>query len=434
MVWDGVRWVPDKNNVVRKRAQELPEIIRQEAADCADHSLAEALYKFAKTSGSSAAITNAMREAGPHLTMNVSEFDQHPLLLNLQNVTLDLERIDGEVPRTYEHSRADYLTQLIPHDWHFTAPRKQWCAFLERILPDPEVRAFVQRALGYSLLGLTREQCVFIAHGLGANGKSVLFNTVSMCMGSDYARHVDPLTFAKRHERNISNDLARLHNARLVIAAENAEGIHLDESLIKTVTGGEAIAARYLFKEHFEYRPQFKVWFMTNHLPVISGTDHAIWRRMYIIPFTTTIPESEQDRDLQEKLLREAEGILYWLVEGAIAYVQHGLKPPLAVRTATENYRTSLDAFRQFLAARVSADPAAICGKTEMYGAYQAWCKQGDMPPLSQRSFSARMSEANFGSRRGTAGKDFWVGASLTTPASDASDVSDASSKNSKGS
>ncbi len=328
--WDGRRWARDTLGVVRKMAQDVHTFVRAEAAAAENPQVADALWKHAKYTAKSSAITAFLRETEPMCAERAEVFDRIPDRVNCRNCTLDFSRIDGDLPHHGDHSSANYLTRLIPHDWHLGARRVAWENFLEDVLPDAEVRAFVQRALGYSLLGHTREQCFFILHGTGCNGKSVFLNTIKSVLGEDYARQADPECFMAGRGPTTRNDLARLQGVRFVTAVESGDGHRLDESLIKSITGGDAVQARFLYREYFEFVPQFKLWLATNHPPRIRGTDHAIWRRVMLVPFTVTIPGDRRDPALQDTLLREAEGILDWLVGRMRRVLQIWTRPAAA--------------------------------------------------------------------------------------------------------
>lgn len=206
----------------------------------------------------------------------------------------------------------------------------------------------MQKAVGYSLTGSTEEQCLFILHGTGANGKSTFLNTISTMLG-DYARQTPTDALLVKRGDGLSNDVARLHGARLVSAVEVEGGRRLAEAQVKQLTGGDLIAARFLYQEFFEFRPAFKLFLGVNHTPVIQGTDHGIWRRIHLVPFTVTIAKEDQDKRLGEKLRAERSGILRWAVEGGLAWQAEGLEPPLVVSMATEEYRAEMAILARFL-------------------------------------------------------------------------------------
>jgi putative DNA primase/helicase len=297
------------------------------------------------------------------------------------------------------------------------APCDRWKAFMADIFPDVELRSFIQRAVGYSLLGLTSEQCFFLCYGHGANGKSVFLNTLLRLFG-DYAAQVASTTFMAQSGDRIRADLARLRGVRFVSAIETGDGKRLDEAMVKAATGGEAIVAEHKYQAPFQFTPEFTLWLATNHRPRIQGTDYGIWRRVRLIPFTVTIPPEKQDRDLEQKLLREAEGILSWAVEGACLYLRDGLQAPEAVRVAVETYRTAEDSIGRFLADCTATGPTLQVAKGDLSKAYTSWAEREGEAPLSGKRLGLYIAERGFDEYRSGAAR-FWLGLGMQSGVND---------------
>jgi len=203
---------------------------------------------------------------------------------------------------------------------------------------------FMQRAVGYALTGDVGEQCLFVMWGTGANGKSTFVETLHALLG-DYAQKAEMRTLLHRDTDTVRNDLARLRGARLVSAVEIGRGKRLNEELVKELTGGDTITARFLVREYFEFRPEFKLFLAVNHKPQIHGTDEAIWRRVKLVPFNVYIPPEERDKALGGKLRAELPGILNWALEGCLEWQRGGLREPEEVIAATADYRREQDLF-----------------------------------------------------------------------------------------
>lgn len=373
----------------------------------------KALAEWARKSEAQARIlaTLSLAESEEGIPLLPEAFDRDPWLLNVANGTFDL--------RTFElrsHRREDLLSKLTPVEYDPAAKAPLWEAFLERILPDPELRSFVQRAAGYSLTGSTREQVLFLLYGTGANGKSVFLEILRALHGKGYAQQADFSTFLVKKNEGIPNDRAKLAGARFVSAIETDEGRRFAEALVKQMTGGDTLTARFLHHEFFDFQPEFKLWLAANHKPVIRGTDHAIWRRIRLIPFTVTIPDPEQDKDLPEKLRKELPGILAWAVEGCRSWQTFGLGTPEAVRSATDEYRTEMDLVGRFLDECTLRGPRCEVRATPLYEAFKRWCSETGEKEISQTALGKRLAERGLERTKDSQNRVVWRGIGLPVP------------------
>ena len=281
-----------------------------------------------------------------------------------------------------------------------------WERFLNEVFgEDAGLVEFVQRAIGYSLTGAVIEHVLIVLYGLGSNGKTTLIDALHALLGP-YAQHAPPdLLLARRGEHH-PTELATLAGARLVTAAETGEGRRLAESLVKQLTGGDPITARRMREDFWQFKPEFTLWLATNHKPQIRGTDHAIWRRIHLIPFNQTFHEPEtrkapqKDKTLPGQLREELTGILAWAVRGCLAWQKDGLKTPESVRQATEGYRLEQDVLAAFLEECCGVfDKRAEAGASELYEAYKRWCDHSGERAESQKSFGTRLRERGLTSR-----------------------------------
>ncbi|MEK7795533.1 MAG: phage/plasmid primase, P4 family [Candidatus Hydrogenedentota bacterium] len=420
--YDGTRWRLNDNGRVESMAASVGDWYRNEArrmvAERENDKLIKHVLAWARYCESERGVRAILKMSENALHAPIEDFDNDPHLVNCQNCTLDFSRLapGAEIPSHRDHCSADMLTRLIKAGWYMEAKRTSWESFLARIQPNEAIRRFLKRAIGYSLLGLTVEQVFFIAWGGGANGKTTLLNTILHAFGSDYALQCDPRSFMQTRPDAIRNDLADLRGVRLVTAIETSDGNRLDESLVKAATGGESLRVRRLYQEAFSYRPQFKLWMATNHKPRIAGTDHAIWRRVLLIPFTVTISDADRDPKLAARLEAEAEGILAWAVEGAVEYLRDGLNPPDCVRAATREYRNEQDTVGQFIADACVVNPSVTSAKGELYIAYSAWCEGEGEKPVSKRRFGeSLLARPEIDDGRSSDRKSrIWIGISKT--------------------
>lgn len=426
LTWDGQRWAPDSTGEVHRRIHTVARAIEGYAAELALEasrveseterdrlrSLSAAYAAWARKSQSERRIRAAAKVASTleGIAITSAVLDTDDMLITCNSGTVDL--------RTGEqrgHRREDLITRLAPVDFDPEAEAPTWLAFLERVLPDAEVRAFVQRALGYSLTGATGEQCLFVMHGTGRNGKTTLVEAVRRVLGT-YALHVqtDTLMCIGRG-RGADNDLVRLRGARFVTAIETGEERRLDEPRIKALTGGDTIAARLLYREPIEFHPVAKIWLATNHRPTVTGTDTGIWRRLRLLPFNVEIQERECDPKLGAKLASEGAGIIAWMLQGCAEWQSGGLRPPEAVLAATAEWRADSDEVARFIGDRCKALEGARTRSSDLYAAYAEWARaEGNREPLSATAFGRRLTEAGHVERRSN-GQRFRAGIGLLT-------------------
>ena len=409
MEWGGVdrtHWQIDLTGEVERRAKETIRHMYKEADNIEDEEQRAAVAKFAARSETNRAISAMVElaKSEPGIPVLSDQLDRDIWLLNCKNGTLDLRT--GELR---PHNRKDYITRIIPTEYNPYADFEEWAKFLHRIMNDnAELISFLQRAVGYSLTGSTREQCLFMLYGCGANGKTTFLEAISDVLAG-YAQRTPTDTLLAKDTSGISNDIARLKGARFVVASEVEEGRKMAESLVKQMTGGEKMTARFMRAEYFEFKPHFKLWIGTNHKPVIRGTDHAIWRRIKLIPFNVTIPEPERDKELPNKLRKEKAGILNWAVMGCMDWLKDGLGEPEEVVKATGEYRSEMDVLTRFISDCCVTNTQKCTKSSELYRKYTEWSKDNGEFTLSQTKFSTRMQEKGFSKIRTSRGM-VWEG------------------------
>jgi len=408
LVWDGRRWKVDDSGEIERRAKLTVAAIYREASTSTDADTRKALAKHATSSEAENRIRAMISLAKSEVPVQPEELDTDPFLLNAKNGTIDLRT--GEMR---EHRRDNLITKLAPVEYDPDASAPTFEAFLERVLPNEEVRRFVQRAAGYSATGDTSERCMFIHHGPGANGKSTYQEAVAAALG-DYAMRTPTETLLVKRAGGVPNDVARLKGARLVTAAETEEGRRLDESLIKDLTGQDTISARFMRAEWFDFQPTHKLHLSTNHKPEIRGTDPAIWSRIRLVPWSVVIPPAERDRGLAAKLRAELPGVLAYAVRGAVGWSKGGLEAPDEVRRATAAYRSEQDVLGTFIDDRCAVAHDAETFAKALFEAYKDWCETSGERAETQRRFGMRLTERGF-ARAKVGGLYKWYGIELRT-------------------
>jgi putative DNA primase/helicase len=405
LVWDGARWETDNGERIHEKGLLMTrgmfdDLIR--TSDLRDRLETE---KFVVKS-ESVRRRKAFIEAATwirELNITADDLDTDPWLFNVENGTVELKT--GEFR---EHRREDMITKIARVKYDPNADCPAWKKFLMEIMDyDADIIRFIQTAAGWAVTGDISEQAMFILFGSGANGKSTFLNTLMGILG-DYAIATPTETFMKRNDQN-TNDIARLRGTRFVTTTEAEQGKRLCEPMIKQITGNDKMTARFLYGEFFNFTPTFKIFMATNHKPVIRGTDYAIWRRIKLIPFTTTIPDERQDVHLEEKLRTEASGILNWILEGARRWSAEGLKTPQAILNATAEYRSEMDVIGNFLKERCIQKKELSIKARELFRCYQEWCEENNENAVSERFLGLRLKELGIAQKRYNDGRR-WLG------------------------
>ena len=387
VIWTGSHWKRDEHLKTRMLAIDSVKSIEKEAEFVTDPDFKGTIYKWAAASQAKTKIDALLDLAKAYFAKPSDEFDTHHNMMNFQNGTVGLQ-----TGRLYEHDRTLYLTRCATTNYNPEAK----CPTFERVVRElvmerEEVYRYLQVSLGYSMTGLTIEDVFFILYGPGRNGKSTVLETVGHVIG-DYAKSARAETFFDQN--GIPSDLAMLAGSRFVSAAETESGQKISDSLVKRLTGGDKILARFLYGEWFEFDPTFKIWLATNHKPTISTQSIAIWERVRLIPCENVIPKDKRDPKLRQHLREiEAEGIARWLVEGAMRWYAEGLgQTPDDVEEATDEYRKEMDIIGDFIYECCETE-GSVTAK-ELYQAYATWAREQGRPVFGSRRFTAEMKEA----------------------------------------
>jgi putative DNA primase/helicase len=343
--------------------------------------------RYAKLSRFSKAKTNMLIESQHRVPVNYAQLDRHPSLLCVLNGVLNLKT--GVLQ---PHGTSYLITRIAHAEYTGKTDHPLWDKFLMEIFSgDRELIRYVQKAVGYTLTGLTQEHCAFFLYGTGRNGKSTFLDILSEMLG-DHAVNIQPETIMlKLSSGGPASDIARLKGARLVTTTEPNEGARLNEGLLKQLTGGDKVTAALKYENEFEYTPEFKLWMCTNHKPFIRGTDAGIWSRIRLIPFNVQIPEEKMDRQLKFKLRKELPGILAWAVDVCLLWQREGLTPPESVLAAGREYKSEMDILASFLEECCGEGGEANAG--ELFKAYIEWAQAGNEYQMSSTKFGREMAK-----------------------------------------
>jgi len=389
IVWDETRFVIDTGDLrVTDLAADVPRKLWAQVPDLSGGDR-DKHVRWATRSESAASLGASVKLARtlPGIAITPDVLDCDRWALNVENGTLNLR-----AGTLRPHNPEDLNTQMSGTRWEPEPAAPVFHKFLREILPDAEVRDYVQRSIGYTLTGDVSEQVLLIATGGGANGKSTLIGAMLQTLGDYGVTAPKDLLVQTRHEPHPTS-MTRLYRARMAAAVETELGAKLAEAQIKQLTGGDQITARRMREDYWSFDPTHKLWVGCNALPRISGSDHAIWRRIRVIPFDVVIPPEDRDPHLADKLKTELPGILAWAVEGCAKWQQHGLTPPPAVEQATRLYRAEQDWFSRFcddkgweLTPGYGTQARSIIGND-----YRDWCHAEGVQPLSPKALAKEL-------------------------------------------
>jgi len=389
MYYDGKIWTYDMIGKMKQIADEVIHTMKKEkvfVAEGVEPEEAKKLFnKHIKTTRNHNGKTNMLKEAQHLLPITPDALDTNPHLFNVQNGYINL--LNGEY---HEHDKNKYFTRISNAEYTDNSDCPIWEEFLNDIfLGNQELVHYIQRAIGYTLSGSTKEQVMFVLYGNGRNGKSVFLDILNEIFGS-YSANIRPQAImATKSQSDASPEIAKLDGARLVTTTEPNEGERFDEGLIKQLTGGDKVTARKLYENEFEFIPQFKLWMATNHKPYIRGRDEGIWRRMVIIPFDKQIPLHEIDYELTNKLKTELNAIIKWCVDGYLEWQKTGLQEPQIIKQQRDEYRIEMDSIEAFIdeCCEKGSTPDHRVKASELFQAYREWATENNQYQMTSTKF-----------------------------------------------
>lgn len=377
-IYDGRVWRMDLGGmVVGRQAKVLTDYMMDCRKYIDDDDQREAWVKFVAGRMRKLARDNMLSDAEKEFPVSITEFDKDPYLFNCQNCTLDLRTFT-----MHKHQPDDLLSKISNVVFDPAARCDRWIKFIKEVMCDDTEKArFLQKGLGYSLIGETFLECFFMLYGATSrNGKGTCMET-TLHLHGDYGSTAMPETIAQKqitHSGGPTEDVARLKGARFVNMSEPEKGLRLNSALVKQITGGDTVTARFLHQNSFEYRPQYKLFVNTNYLPRVLDDSIFASGRVKLIPFERHFPENEQDTGLKTlfKKPENISGIFNWFIEGLKLMQTEGLQQPKAVLEATNQYREDSDIIGQFIRERLIKVPSHNVLLKDVSKTYEAWCEE----------------------------------------------------------
>lgn len=422
LIWDKTHWTWDATNMVFDMVTQFARGLYSAENLAAGGKTAIA---HAVRTNNNAGLNAIMSIAKQKSSASIADFDREPYLLNCVNGTLDLK-----TGALRPHDREDRITRRVNAEYDADARSAVFDRFIETIQPDATVRAFLQRVMGYALLGTVRERAFFILYGTGNNGKSIFTNLFNNLLG-EYAATTTAETIMQTAASSgrIPNDIAKLKGKRLVIVPETNENERLNASVIKALSAGDKVSARHLFAEWFDFYFTAKILIATNHKPTITDHSKGFWDRCKLIPFSQDIPASEviKSDDLMRDLMADAPAVLAWAVQGARDYFESdGLDVPPVIQAEIDAYKFEQDSIAQFVAECCQTIEQARklrpdiyyneydfrTGNGDLFIAYRKFCNDNGFNwAFSKPRLTKNMKERGY--RQANSGGRYWEGIRL---------------------
>ncbi|MGY4451939.1 phage/plasmid primase, P4 family [Bradyrhizobium sp. 482_C4_N1_1] len=392
--WNGFYWEINNTNLAFHAARELA---RQLAGNEEDRKR----YKIEATSFAGG--VERFAKCDPNVAVTMEFWDRDPWLLGTPGGTVDLRT--GVLRPASREDGITKVTSVAPDG--SGCPR--WLRFLvETTGDDGELIRFLQQWCGYCLTGITREHALVFVYGPGGNGKSVFLNTVTTIL-KNYSVTSAMETFTASKSDKHPTELAMLAGARLVTASETEEGRAWAEARIKALTGGDPISARFMRRDFFTYVPTFKLIVIGNHKPVLNNVDDAAKRRFNIVPFI--LKPATPDRDLEQKLMQEAPGILQWMIDGCLDWQQNGLIRPKCVMDATAEYFSDQDLFQHWLEEECICEPGNMHmseASSLLFKSWSNYAKAAGHNPGTSSTFKDNLTAIGFKFYRSEKAREFF--------------------------
>lgn len=391
--FDGCRWGDDKTNEVKDRVRDC---VRDAALLLQSAGQQRSLARAATVGG-----VERLARSDQRVAALAEHFDADPFILNTPEGIVDL--LTGEMRQSDPAAMCSKCTAVSPAPAGTPAP--QWTQFLKDVTSnDDELIAYLRRVAGYMLTGDVSEHALFFAFGVGANGKSVLFNTLRD-VWQDYATTATAELFLASKTERHPTELARLRGFRLVVASEIDAGQRWNEARIKSLTGGDPIVAHFMRQDDFEFKPQFKPAILGNHRPALRNVGVAIKRRVNMIPFERVF--DTPDPEMGEKLKAEWPQILRWAIDGCLEWRRGGLQPPARVIAATNSYLADQDVLGQWIEDCCVEEAGTFATSTALFGSWRRWREGRSERPGTEKGFVALLEDRGIERKRKPEGRGF---------------------------
>jgi P4 family phage/plasmid primase-like protien len=396
--WDGNRWEIDQTRSACRIVSKLTQAAEYwPQADQLSAKDKRALSSVGK-------ITSVLKAATwiPELKKLPKDFDADTFLLGTPGGTVDLR-----TGILRESKREDWITKqtaVTPQ----AGPMPLWEKMLDRCtMGDPAMRTYYQKWAGYALTGDTREKGFLFVHGAQDSGKTSFLTTLKSMMGEYAAEIKVDILMEQKYGGAAAHDLAELYGIRLAMTTEPQSGHRWNESLVKSMTGGEELQACRKYEHPFSFKVTHKIFMGGNEKPMLSSAD-GMERRLHIAEFPNSIPLHEQIPKIEDKLKDEWPAILAWAIEGCLLWQKEGLAKPDAVKNAVREYVDMQDIIHDWLSEKTEKCDSKV-KQTDLYASYSAYIKAAGMGALGSTRLGPELKKRGYIQQKSN-GVRYWFG------------------------
>jgi putative DNA primase/helicase len=392
LYWSGTVWTEEgAYDHVMRLAKETVRNLAKEAYELEDDDKRKRMLAFARSSGNVRALKGMLEAAQSEeaVAAEPKQFDKDPWLLSAKNGTINLQT--GEL---LPHSASHLITKVIDVRYDAEATLPLWDEFLQRMVPDEALRDYLQRAIGWTMTGDKGEEKLFFVYGPTSSGKSTFLEAMLNVLGP-YATTADfKMLLERKNDDGPRPDLARHVGSRMIVAQEVNENRRFDTAGMKVMVSCNPMVAKRLYKDPFEFVPQWKVWLAANSQPRVDAADAAAWRRIKVIPFTVSLQAAERKKEVKSTLAndpRARAAILAWAVKGCLLWQKHGLDDVQAVTAAGHSYRDANDEFNDFFEEHYELDAEGVVPAATIRTAYEDYCREHFKRPMNQNALAEKL-------------------------------------------
>ena len=248
-----------------------------------------------------------------YMTDRQDRDEQKEGYLTLQNCLYDLT--EGTV---IGHTHGIFTTSILPYSYvKDTTTSKDMPNFGKYLIStferDKEMIGYVQEVMGYILYKGMPRPSLFIGLGQPGCGKSVLLDTSQELVGKQNICSVSPNKFSD------PVFVSKMYNKLLNVCGEidkNSFNKHVEK--IKDVSDGGTVTGRNLYDNPYEFKPYCKHIFACNDFPTFLDDTHALYDRIYVIPFRKRfrLTENEIVNYVENYIKPELSAIFNWALAG----------------------------------------------------------------------------------------------------------------------